>query len=160
MNASPTWYKPRLLLTRLYQSLGRPQSTAQMYQELGQLYPHHPVGPLGLAQLALQRHDRLAASAQLSEALRRDPTSVQALLMKQYLAAEENDRRQQITLLNRVLAADPTNADVHRQLGKVYESEQRWHDALRSYGTAQRLHPDPDVADHMQHIRQQIEKAE
>jgi len=86
--------------------------------------------------------DLAAAARHFEHALKAEPTNLDIIAAAATLLARLGRLDQAIELLEYVTSHDPIHPTTHFNLGKMYTSAGRWHDAIASQRTALRLSPD------------------
>ncbi len=126
-----------------YEALGRFDEAIQTYDHAAalnrEMKPPSPWPPLNLGALLLKMGKLKDAEASLKESLTYNPNFPQALYQKGLLLEKEEDDDQAIQVLRRAAALDPTYAEPHYVLGRIYNRMGKTQDAKDAWDTFHRL---------------------
>jgi tetratricopeptide (TPR) repeat protein len=97
----------RAVLADFYASIGRYDEAANIYQDIVAKSADYARGRHRLAELMLQRGDRAGATAQVEEALKRNASDREALILRARLRLNEDRPKDAIEDLKQVLKIEP-----------------------------------------------------
>lgn len=98
------------------------------------------------ASVHVERGDLGAALTVYQRILARNPDHPAALNFVAVASLQRGDSRQAVNLLERAIAADAADANLHKNLGLAYRAAGRYEEAVNSFRRASELKPDFVVA--------------
>ncbi len=106
------------------------------------LSPRYMKAEALLAEILVQQHDYLGASAAFQRILQTSPSDYEAHYGLGVLAALKNDWETGVEHLQKALAVAPNSAEAHNSLGSIYLRTERLESARQEFEEALRLKPD------------------
>ncbi|MEI8129956.1 MAG: tetratricopeptide repeat protein [bacterium] len=101
--------------------------------------PNYPVSYYDLARLYAKSGDTKNAMNYASQALTIKSNYTDVYYLEEQIALNQSDVDTAISLLQKAIHADPSNAQIYAELGKVQYDASRYADAVASYGSATTL---------------------
>ena len=133
---APRWFEPKAALANHYLQTGRVTSAENLFNDLNNLFPHHPIGEYGLGMVAVNYGKTQAAQEHLLAALKKDSDYPPAILQLALLRHQEKDMVAARQLLGRYLTYVPHNSQAWIKLGEINQSAGRLADARACYQRA------------------------
>lgn len=133
---SPEWVEPRLLLGETLLRVGDLDGALNEYRRILQGTPTEPRAYLGLAKGLMARQEWPGAQAALKEAVREDPTLVEAHYLLGAVQYSQGRLRAAMEAYRKTLWLKPAFPDAHHQLGLLLKLGHRDKEAVEEFRQA------------------------
>ncbi len=133
---APDWRDPRLLLGDTLYRAGDLNGSLNEFRRLAQEGRPDPRAPLGLAKVLIAKQDWPAAQAALKEAIRLEPTLVEAHYLLGGVLYSQGRVRPAIDAYRKTLWLKPDFADAHHQLGLLLKLGNQQKEAVEAFRRA------------------------
>ena len=101
--------------------------------------PNYPVTYFSLARLYAKNGDTKNALNYVNQAITIKSNYTDAYFLEEQIALAQSDVDTAVSILKKAITADPSNAQVYAELGKVQYNAGRYTEAVASYGSATTL---------------------
>jgi tetratricopeptide (TPR) repeat protein len=133
----PAFSDALLELAALFEKSGQPAEAMEIYRQ----FPGNAAAQERLGELLLESRKYEEAIPSLEEAVRKDPTPANGLaLATAYHLNKQSDKA--LPILDRLVAAEPSNYDLHMLYGRVLRDMKQFQPAAQQFHQAVRLKQD------------------
>jgi len=129
-----------------YMTMGKPIDARDAYQRALDLDADSPAAWVNLAQAALAAHDETRAVLSAQQALKLEPTNIDAKLVMGYALVRSGRNDRAVRFLTEAIVMHPKNATLRCLLGRAFESLGNQAQAVENYCEALRLEPSSGLA--------------